>query len=129
MTARDDAYCRWLSRFFYAPGHEPDDLAQEARLAMLRAPHTKRVAARRQVLDVVKVANRRAFYSWEYPEQRAPDLDDRLNARESLRLILSEPQTENERVAVGRTLRGEPIRRHEKALQVALGRVRARLAA
>ena len=28
-----DAYCRWLSRFFYAQGHDADDLFHAARLA------------------------------------------------------------------------------------------------
>jgi hypothetical protein len=31
LDDRDDLYCRWLGRFFYAAGYEVEDLAQEAR--------------------------------------------------------------------------------------------------
>ncbi len=118
-----DGYCRWLSRHFFVRGHDPEDIFQEARLAAWQAPHCPRVAARRQVLDMVKMANRQPTLVAEV-DVPVDDLFDRVAARDALCRLLATPLTENERAAVGRTLRGDPIRRHEKGLQVALWRLR-----
>jgi hypothetical protein len=122
----DEGYVRFLGSYFFASGHSREDIEQTARLGMLRGG---RIGARRDVLDLVKVANRRAFGT--LPEHREPtyDLADRLEARERLRSVLHAVRTDNERIAVGRTLRGEPIGRNEKGLQSALVRFRRRVAA
>lgn len=121
-----DAYCRWLSRYFFAVGHDSDDLYQEARLAAwLAEPCHARVAAMRQVLDVIKIANRKPLLTEPIDVSCGSDMADRVEAREFLRLLPSLPP--NERQALGRVIRGEPIRRHEKALQSSLVRARKRL--
>ncbi len=127
----NDGYFRWLSRFFFASGMDSDDLYQEARLAAWLAPEHPRLAARRQILDLVKIANRRSFDS--VPDRlatvpdRTADVVDLVEARERLRAIFDLPP--NEQRAIGRVIRGEPIRRSEKALQSSLVRARRRLAA
>ncbi len=95
-----DAYCRWLSRFFFADGHEAEDIFQEASLAAWCAPAgLERVAARRRVLDVVKAAQRRPRFA-ELVEVAAPDtVVDVIDARDRLRAALAAVGTENERAA------------------------------
>ena len=126
----DERYVGWLSSYFFAQGHDRDDLAQEARIAMLRAPAgLERVAARRRVIDVVRSARRRPVLV-EAVELETPDnVVDVVDARDRLRATLAAAQTENERAALLLVMRGEPIARHEKALQVALWRLRRKLAA
>ena len=121
-----DSYCRWLSGYFFVAGLDMDDLYQEARIAAWLAPGHERTAARRRILDLLKMSQRRPRLCVLHDRHAVPDP---LEGRERLRLIVDAPRTDNERVAVGRALRGEPIGRHEKALQVALIRVRERLAA
>lgn len=125
-----DAYCRWLGYFFFAPGYEPEDLAQEARIAAWLAPECPKIAARRQVLDVVKVANRKAVLcELDTEPATTADVVDVVDARERLRGVLAADLTPKMREAIGRVIRGEPIRYEEKALQGALARARRRLAA
>jgi hypothetical protein len=121
-----ERYCRWLAHYFYARGYEPDDLYQEALLAAWLAPGQERVAARRQVLDIVKIASRKPLLVAEVDVSSGGDTIDQVEARERLRSLLRCPP--NERRALGRVIRGEPIRRHEKALQSSLFRARRRLA-
>jgi len=121
-----EAYCRWLSRFFFAPGHDADDLAQEARIAAWLCPEHPRLAARRQVLDVIKIARRRPQFTKLHDVPSTADVVTLVEARERLRGVLA-VSAPREREALGRVLRGEPIRRHEKALQQALVRARRRL--
>ena len=120
-----DAYCRWLARFFYAHGYDAEDLFQEARLAAWLAPRgLERVAARRRVLDVMRSARRRPLLVAPV-ELEAPDnVDDGVVARERLRAVIAAARPGNERAALVRVLRDEPITRHEKVLQVALWRLR-----
>ena len=126
-----DAYCRWLSRHFYVRGCDRDDVVQEALLAAWLSPNYPRLAARRQVMDMMKVANRRAFDSTEYADIpcRTSDVVDVVAAREHLREVLSSVRTEAEREALGRTIRGEPVDvgADGKRLSVALSRFRRRL--
>ena len=119
-----------MSRYFYAPGCDADDLFQEARLAAWLAPHgLERVAARRRVLDVVRAARRRPRLVAPV-ELEAPDnVNDVVVTRERLRAVIAAARPGNERAALVRVLRDEPITRDEKALQVALWRLRQRLAA
>lgn len=133
-----EGYCLWLASRFFAPGVDREDLAQEARIAAWLEPEHPRLAARRQVLDVVK----RETLAGEFRTERRPELvpldehletrdnvADLVEARANLRAILCAPRNANERTALGRRLRGEPIRRHEKALDIAWFRLRERLAA
>ena len=63
-------------------------------------------------------------------ELEAPDtVADVVDARDRLRAVLAVALTENERAALARVMRGEPIARHEKTLQSALWRLRRKLAA
>ncbi len=61
--------------------------------------------------------------------EAADTLADVVDARDRLRAALAAARTENERAALVRVLHGEPITRSEKALQIALWRLRRRLAA
>ena len=55
-----ERYARWLSSYFYVPGMDKQDLRQEARLAMwLARPGCERIAARRRILDLLKMSQRR----------------------------------------------------------------------
>lgn len=125
-----DGYCRWLGSYFYAEGYDRDDICQEAMLAAWLAPSgLERVAARRRVLDILKAARRRPRFV-ELVEVETPDnVVDAVDARDRLRAVLAAARTENERVAIARVMRGEPIARDEKALQVALWRLRRKVAA
>lgn len=128
-----DRYCRHLAAFFFVDGLDRDDLFQEARLAAWLAPvGAERIAARRRILDLLKFAQRRPRFAPAIEDMRLvdarADVVDLAAARERLRAVCAVPGR-SERIALGRALRGEPIRRHEKALQVALHRVRLRLAA
>lgn len=123
----NDSYYRWLSHYFFAAGYEPEDLYQEARIAAWLAPGHERVAARRQVLDVVKIAGRKAQLAPEIDVSWGGDMVDQVEARERIRVLLR--CAPREREALGRVIRGEPIRRNEKALQSSLLRVRRRLMA
>ena len=129
MCARDiDGYCRWLSRFFFADGHAAEDLFQEARLAAWLAPAgLERVAARRRVIDVVRSARRRVELASEVDVEVQDTVLDVVVARERLRAVLAAARTENERAALARVMRDDPIARHEKALQVALWRLRRKV--
>ncbi len=125
-----DPYCRWLSRYFYAPGCDADDLFQEARVAAWRAPAgLERVAARRRVIDVVRSARRRPEFASEVELEERDSVADVVDARDRLRAVFAAAMTENERAALARVMRGEPIRRDEHALQTALWRLRRKLAA
>ena len=88
-----------------------------------------RVARRRRVIEVVRSAQRRPRLVAEV-ELEAPDtVADVVDARDRLRAVLAVALTENERAALARVMRGEPIARHEKTLQSALWRLRRKLAA
>jgi DNA-directed RNA polymerase specialized sigma24 family protein len=129
----DEGYVRFLGSFFFASGWEREDIEQEARLAILRAPEVhSRIAARRQVLDVVKVANRRRLYALpvdedgdEHDEPDSYDLVEHVLLREELRTVIAAAHTRKERVALGRLIRGESTSR-PKWVDNALVRVRRR---
>jgi RNA polymerase sporulation-specific sigma factor len=64
-----DRYCEWLARQFFAPGLEPADLAQEARIGVWKArrdfdpsrgdwEHFAMLAAKRSVIAAVRAATR-----------------------------------------------------------------------
>ena len=128
LDDRDDHYCRWLSRFFFAPGYDRDDIYQEALIAMWRAgPDVGRTAARRCVIDLVRRAKRGPRMCALVEAQAPENIADVVDARVRLRAVLDADLSENERTALGRCIRGEPIRRSEKALGVALWRARRRL--
>ena len=77
----------------------------------------------------MKAAQRRPRFA-ELVEVAAPDtVVDVIDARDRLRAALAAAGTENERAALARVMRGEPIRRDEKALGVALWRLRQKVAA
>jgi hypothetical protein len=122
----DEGFVRYLGSRFFAPGYDREDIEQEARLAMFLCPEYPRLAARRRVIDIVK----RPRIRWEQIREVASpgDVVDRIDARVTLERVLRAPRTRNEEVAVGRVLRGEPIRRHEKTLQGTLYRFRKRVA-
>ncbi len=125
-----DAYCRWLSRYFFAPGLEPDDLYQEARLAAWLAPKCHaRVAARRQVLDVVKIARRKPLLSKEIDVSSPHDTAERVESRELLRAILFHPLPPRERSALDRQLAGVAIGRAARTEHMARYRAKRRLGA
>ena len=123
---------RFLATYFFVAGMDSDDLAQEARLAAWLAPGNERVAARRRVLDLLKFSQRRprfaaAIEDFRLVDARA-DVVELVEARERLRSVIAANLTQSERVAVGRRLRGEPIRRDEKVLDQAWFRARRKLA-
>lgn len=123
-----EAYCHWLSRFFFVPGMDVDDLLQEARLAAWLAPKHPRTAARRRILDLIKFSQRRPVIErFEHSIIEPSDIVEIVSAREQLRRIVTARMTPNEQVALGRAARGEPIRREEKALGQAYWRARRRL--
>lgn len=122
-------YCRWLSRHFFVIGMDPEDVYQEAWLAAWRAPDHPRLAARRQVFDLMKIGQRRRFEPMPHEQRAETDVAETVERRDLLRRILSAPRTPNEREALLRRLHGEPIRRGEHALDMAWYRLSARLAA
>lgn len=123
-----DRYCRWLSYYFHVPGLDPDDLYQEACIAAWLAPGHERIAARRQMLDLIKISQRRPRTTRLTAETAvSPDVIDTVITREQLRAVVDAPLTRHEAIALGRAARGEPIQRHEKALGVAYWRARRRL--
>ena len=126
-----DGYIRRLAREYRVPGMGAEDVEQECRIAAWQAPDHARLAARRQVFDLLRVALRKPMFV-EIVEVAAPDtVADVVDARERLRCILAEPRTANEREALRRVLRGEPVEtgNNGKALSVALWRLRQKLAA
>jgi len=102
-----EGYVRFLSRFFFASGHDADDLAQEARIAAWLCPEHPRLAARRRVLDVINAAQRKPQFAEFVDAPNTVDITDLIEARERLRAILSTPLTTKEREAVRRLLAGE----------------------
>jgi hypothetical protein len=125
-----EPYFRWLASYFYAPGYDHDDMLQEARIAAWLAPGHERRAARSRLVDIVRRETLRRPQFVELRDVSATgDVIDLVDARDRLRAVLAAPLTVNERVAVGRAIRGVPICRSEKALGVALWRARRKLAA
>ena len=125
----DENYVRFLARKFYAPGYDRDDLAQEARLAMWLAPRgIERLVARRAVIEIVRRARRggRPEFSELHDEHEGGDLLDLLEARETLRGVLSARLSAVEREALGYVIRGEPYAR-SKRLDNAVMRARRKL--
>jgi DNA-directed RNA polymerase specialized sigma24 family protein len=123
----DEPYFRWLSRFFFAPGYDAEDLLQEARLAAWLAPHCPRLAARRRLIEIVRRSKRA-----KRPELCAPvdvadpaDVVDLVLARERLREVARAPLSELEREAIRRVAIGEGC--SEKTLDNALHRARRKL--
>jgi hypothetical protein len=125
-----DGYVRFLSRYFYVDGLEPDDLEQEARLAAWLAPAgLERIAARRRVLDLLKASRRmKRGVAVEFVTEPASSVDvfAVVSARETLRGVLEGKLSPSEAEALGRLVRDEPIRRGEKRLESALYRFRQR---
>ena len=72
-----------------------------------------------------RASNRRFRRASQHPRGISRGRSD---MRERLRAVLAAARTGNERAALARVMRGEPIARHEKALQVALWRLRRKLA-
>lgn len=130
----DEGYVRFLGSYFFATGHEREDIEQTARLGALTFPANPRVGAHRQVLDLVLVANRRAFVpvsEFEVDEDDSfsfvdsYDLVEHVLHREELRTVIAAAHTRKERVALGRLIRGESGL-SEKWCDNALYRVRRR---
>lgn len=129
LEPRDEAYCRWLGRYFFAAGHDAEDLAQEARIAAWLAPNHRRIAARRQVLDVLKSAQRRPTAA-PLPEGLAAegDLFELVDTRARLRALRSAlPRlSARERGALARvTFGGETP--YSKSVETAARRARRKL--
>ena len=98
-----DAYCRWLARYFFARRATTRRTSnQEARIAAWLAPSgLGRVAARRQVMNVVRRAQRHPRLAPEVEIEVADTVTNVVDARERLRAALAEARTENERTALG----------------------------
>lgn len=124
-----DDHCRMLSRFYFVAGMDADDIYQEARLAAWLAPAgLERMAARRQVYDLMKIGQRRRFDALgERDVASHVDVVDIVDARERLRAIMAMPWTPLQRRALGRRIRGEG--NTEKQLDNAWFAVRRKLAA
>lgn len=122
-----EGYVRFLSRYFYAPGLDPEDLAQEARLGVLTAPPGReRLVARRRVIDAVKTWKRSEDWRSspefvELDERQASEFDvvEVVATRDRLRRVAAVSLTPVQREAVERVLRGEPYA-HDKRLDNAL---------
>src|SRR5215831_4659166 len=56
-----EAYCWWLACQFYVVGAEREDIYQEAWIAAWLEPRYPELAARRQVYDMIRKANRRSL--------------------------------------------------------------------
>lgn len=125
-----EGHARFLGRYFRIDGLDREDVEQEARLAAFLAPAgLERIAARRRILDLLKASQRekrgRAVSLEENVASRV-DVLEAVIVRDRLRDVLSADMTEAEAEALGRVLRGEPIRRSEKRLQSSLYRFRRR---
>jgi DNA-directed RNA polymerase specialized sigma24 family protein len=119
-----EPYLHWLSRYFFAPGYDPEDMLQEARIAAWLAPRgLERVAARRRLIEIVRRSKRggRPTFCQLHETADSVDVVDIVAARERLREILEAPYSDLQRVAIGRKLRGESCgeKRLDNALQVA----------
>lgn len=127
----DEAYVRYLSRYFFAPGYDAEDMAQEARLAMwLAEERWGRLAARRRLIEIVRRELRGGRPTLVELAAEAPDprgLEELVAARERLREALAAPLTDLERAALGRAIRGEGCT--SKPMDNALQRARKKLAA
>lgn len=128
-TSEFESYIRFLGSYFFVRGLEREDIEQEAWIAVwLAPPGLERMAARRQVLDLIKMANRRPeFHRFMEDPASHVDVETVVAARERLREVIDAATTPMEKIAVGRAARGEPISRHESGLGVALWRLRQRL--
>lgn len=129
--SNSEGYVRWLGSYFYVDGLDREDVEQEARLAAWLAPAgLERVAARRRVLDLLKASQRgKRGRAEELDLDRASsslDVAALVEARLRLAGLLSERLSRSEREAIGRVVRGEPIRRGDKRLGQALYRFRRR---
>lgn len=133
MTPAVDRYCRWLANYFFIDGLDRDDLYQEAWLAAWLAPGLERLAARRRIIELLRRSQRggRPRFVELVEAESSRNIIDIVETRERLRAILSTPLSDLERVALGRSLRGESCgERHlDNARQRALEKVSARLAA
>lgn len=123
-------YARWLSRYFYVAGYEPEDLYQEAVIAIWRAPEgLERLCARRRVIELLRRSQRagRPTFVGLVDAESPEDVVDVAAAREELRRVLSVPLSDLEREALGRAARGEACsgRRLDNALQRARKKVAA----
>jgi hypothetical protein len=125
-----EPYVRWLSRYFFVPGYDADDLAQEARIAAWCAPDgLERLAARRRVIELLRRSKRggRPTFVALSEHESTENVHDIAEARETLRRIARAPLSELEREAVRRVAIGEPC--PKPVLHNALGRARRKLAA
>lgn len=126
-----EGHVRFLSSYFYVDGMDREDVEQEARIAAWLAPAgAERIAARRRIVDLL-IASRRlkrgSLVELEDDLVSRIDVLEAVVVRETLRNVLAAPMSEAEREALGRVLRGEPIRRDEHRLGVAIWRLRRRL--
>ena len=128
MTPGLERYARWLSRYFYVAGYEPEDLYQEAVIAIWRAPEgLERLCARRRVIELLRRSQRRPTFAALEDVASPADVVDLAAAREELRRILAVPLSNLEREALGRAARGEFC--SGKRLDNALQRARKKVAA
>lgn len=134
MAEIEEGYCRWLSHFFFIAGYEAEDIYQEAVIAMWLAPEVglRRVCAYRRVVELLRRSKRRPIFCVLHDDEaKTDDLIEMVAGRERLRLVLSTNLSDLERIALGRSLRGESCgERHlDNARQRALEKVAKRLAA
>lgn len=125
-----ERYISFLGSYFFARGLDREDIEQEARIAVWLAPAgLERMAARRQVLDLIKIANRKPeLHRFMQDPAASIDVERVVAARETLRELIDAAHTPAEKIGLGRALRGEPISRTESTIGVALWRLRQRLA-
>lgn len=138
----EDDVIRTLASRYYWPGADWDDVAQEARYALERARRVfdptrgaswltfAWVRVRGHLIEQVRrETKRRPQFATLTDQHEAPgELVDLVDARERLRRVVSTPLSALEREALGKALRGEPIK-HPKAIDNALWRARRKVAA
>lgn len=126
----EDGYCRWLSRFFFIAGYEPEDLYQEARIAVWLAPEGfERLCARRRIVELLRRSQRggRPSFVQLLEVESSENVFDIVAARERVREMTQVPLSDLERMALGRVFRGEGC--PKGPLDNALQRARRKLAA
>jgi RNA polymerase sigma factor (sigma-70 family) len=134
---------RAIASGYYARGHEPQDLEQEALIALWVAAREydpargkfvafARVVIERRLTDLVRRSNlpaNRAFYEADRDTDRGQTVDYEEEANGQLRLVLSKLflLTPLERTALATMLNGDPLQ--NKSYYNALDRARRKLAA
>ena len=122
---------RGISREFFWPGADREDVQQEAWLALIEAKPENRALAsvviRRRLIDRLRYHDHRPQFAAEVDTADSETVHDIVERREMLRLILAVDLTDLERVALGRVIREEPLtsKSDDNARQRARARLRA----